>query len=101
MFPTDPRQRVLLTANVPPQRRDWCSREVRREAAGTRPGRLPEAVWMQVVEMLEEAMGTGDVFLGRGGESQGGVDGEGKKKNMMAELDEIVTGVSSRDAVWV
>lgn len=48
-----------------------------------------------------EAMGTGDVFLGRGGESQGGVDGEGKKKNMMAELDEIVTGVSSRDAVWV
>ncbi|OJD29659.1 uncharacterized protein BKCO1_750003 [Diplodia corticola] len=52
MFLVDPRQRVLSSANVPPQRRDWWVREVRESVARLRD--LPEAVWREVVGYLGE-----------------------------------------------
>jgi hypothetical protein len=51
----DPNRRMMSTAMVPPQRRDWWAREVR--AGNTRFSRLPTEVWDMIVEMVEYPIG--------------------------------------------
>ncbi|KAA6412092.1 MAG: hypothetical protein FRX48_04242 [Lasallia pustulata] len=47
----DPNRRMMSTAMVPSQRRDWWAREVR--AGNARLWRLPAKVWATIVEMVE------------------------------------------------
>lgn len=47
----DPNRRMMSTAMVPPQRRDWWAREVR--AGNARFWRLPGEVWDRIVEIVE------------------------------------------------
>lgn len=47
----DPNRRMMSTAMVPPQRRDWWAQEVR--AGNTRFSQLPTEVWARIVEMVE------------------------------------------------
>lgn len=60
MFLVDPRQRVLSTAEVPPQRRDWWAREVGED--GEEAERLGEEeaagtwTWEEAVRVREELM---------------------------------------------
>ncbi len=47
----DPNRRMMSTAMVPPQRKDWWSDEIRRQNA--RIYRLPIEVWERIVDMVE------------------------------------------------
>ena len=51
LFLVDPHTRILSTSNVPPQRRDWWAREVRKVP----PFRaLPQEIFEGIVEGVEE-----------------------------------------------
>lgn len=47
----DPNRRIISTSRVPPQRRDWWAKEVRRQNAVL--WRLPNEIWDNVVATLE------------------------------------------------
>ena len=47
----DPNRRIMSTAMVPPQRRDWWAREVRTRVP--RLWRLPGELWNRIVETVE------------------------------------------------
>ena len=47
----DPNRRMMSTAMVPPQRKDWWADEIRRQNA--RIYRLPTEVWERIVDMVE------------------------------------------------
>lgn len=51
----DPHIRVLSTANVPPQRRDWWAEEVRRSVPQL--AALPAELFTQIIEEVEEPWG--------------------------------------------
>ena len=51
LYLVDPNRRMMSTAMVPPQRRDWWAREVRVDNA--RFWRLPREVWDKIVEMVD------------------------------------------------
>ena len=48
----DPNRRMMSTAMVPPQRKDWWADEIRRHNA--RIYRLPPEIWDLIVDMVEE-----------------------------------------------
>lgn len=50
LFLVDPHTRVLSTSNVPPQRRDWWAREVRKVPPFST---LPEEIFEQIVQGVE------------------------------------------------
>ncbi|KAB2570656.1 hypothetical protein DBV05_g10664 [Lasiodiplodia theobromae] len=58
MFLVDPRQRVLSSAEVPPQRRDWWEREVGREVGEGDEEVVVEGTWGwdEAVRVREELM---------------------------------------------
>lgn len=47
----DPNRRIISTSRVPPQRRDWWAKEVRRQNAVL--WRLPNEIWAHIVDALE------------------------------------------------
>ena len=51
MFLVDPHIKVLSTANVPPQQRDWWQEEVRKVAPFTE---LPQEVFDEIIECVDE-----------------------------------------------
>jgi len=51
MFLIDPNRRVLSTANVPPQRKDWWAPQVRNIPAF---GRLPLEIFEQIIDMVDD-----------------------------------------------
>ena len=48
----DPQRRMMSTSMVPPQRRDWWAKEVRRKNA--RLWRLPMEIWDRIVNSVED-----------------------------------------------
>lgn len=50
LFLVDPSTRILSTSNVPPQRRDWWAREVRKISPFSA---LPQEIFEQIVEGVE------------------------------------------------
>ena len=48
----DPNRRIMSTAMVPPQQREWWARAVRRRSP--RLWRLPLEIWNKIVEMVED-----------------------------------------------
>lgn len=54
MFLVDPHIRVISTANVPPQQRDWWAEEVRQipQFAG-----LPTEIFLQIIDHVDEPYG--------------------------------------------
>ena len=54
MFLVDPYIRVISTANVPPQRRDWWAEVVRRVP---RFARLPTEIFNKIIEVVEDPFG--------------------------------------------
>ena len=62
MFLVDPHIRVISTANVPPQRRDWWAELVRRVP---RFARLPTEIFNQIIEQVEEPCGMEEAKRGR------------------------------------
>ncbi|RYP04211.1 hypothetical protein DL764_004601 [Monosporascus ibericus] len=55
MFLVDPHVRVVSTANVPPQRRDWWAEELRRSVP--RLAALPSEIFNQIISEVEEPWG--------------------------------------------
>ncbi|RYO87169.1 hypothetical protein DL766_009449 [Monosporascus sp. MC13-8B] len=55
MFLVDPHVRVISTANVPPQRRDWWAEELRRTVP--RLAALPPEIFDRVISEVEEPWG--------------------------------------------
>ncbi|KAF2650993.1 hypothetical protein K491DRAFT_720260 [Lophiostoma macrostomum CBS 122681] len=51
MFLIDPHTRILSTANVPPQRRDWWAEEVRKAPPFSE---LPQEIFEMIVEFVED-----------------------------------------------
>ncbi|RYP40265.1 hypothetical protein DL767_001808 [Monosporascus sp. MG133] len=55
MFLVDPHVRVISTANVPPQRRDWWAEELRRSVP--RLAALPSEIFYKIISEVEEPWG--------------------------------------------
>ncbi|OJD28634.1 uncharacterized protein BKCO1_1320004 [Diplodia corticola] len=63
LFLVDPHQRIISTANVPPQRKDWWSEEILKEGVGKLPTELTELIvssaeeWPMGMEEAKELRG--------------------------------------------
>lgn len=58
LFLVDPHQRIISTANVPPQRNDWWAEEIAKGRVGELPAELTEMITMNVDDWpmgMEEA----------------------------------------------
>lgn len=58
LFLVDPHQRIISTANVPPQRNDWWAEEIAKRRVGELPAELTEMITMHVDDWpigMEEA----------------------------------------------